>query len=179
MNDNLVFFDGDTIHINLISEVKKGASSVLIALNVIAYLALIPLGIYLAKEVDPAAPIMTLVLAFLIYISLSRVTLWNLYGRELILISEDTFSYQFDYGWYKTDLKTIAIEEGLFLNREDSFNLEGNDMVNLHFYRSFPNDNLIYHFYTSNIRVDAKLWLKLEEILNEIHIQNWPKDLLN
>lgn len=47
------------------------------------------------------------VFTFLVFYLLGRYTLWNLYGREIIQITTKQFSYQFDYGWYKTEMKHI------------------------------------------------------------------------
>lgn len=37
--------------------------------------------------------------------------LWNFYGKELIIISKKSLSYNYDYGFYKTRLNIIPINQ--------------------------------------------------------------------
>ncbi len=48
--------------------------------------------------------------AFVIIVGyfMGRYILWNFYGRESINITSKVLTYQFDYGWFKTEKKDIA-----------------------------------------------------------------------
>lgn len=40
---------------------------------------------------------------------LLRLTLWNTFGKELLIFNENQISYIIDYGWFKDSLKTKEI----------------------------------------------------------------------
>ncbi len=65
--------------------------------------------IYHVGAVDMKAMIMPIA-AFVIIVGyfMGRYILWNFYGLEIIQITPKQFSYQFDYGWFKTEMKHIV-----------------------------------------------------------------------
>ena len=42
-----------------------------------------------------------------------RLTLWNIYGREIIIFKENKFSYNTDYKWFKGKMQHLEINEPL------------------------------------------------------------------
>lgn len=44
------------------------------------------------------------------------LTLWNLYGQELVIITTKSLSYQHVYGWYRTTLMTKEINKALHIS---------------------------------------------------------------
>jgi len=52
-----------------------------------------------------------LLLNMVILFFLSRYTLWNIYGKEYLIISAKSFSYQHDYGFFRTNNTTKSINK--------------------------------------------------------------------
>lgn len=65
--------------------------------------------IYHVGVLDMKAMLMPIA-AFVIIVGyfMGRYILWNFYGREIISITSKVLTYQFDYGWFKTEKKDIA-----------------------------------------------------------------------
>lgn len=60
--------------------------------------------------VNDTKAILMPIAAFVIIVGyfMGRYLLWNFYGREIICINSKVLTYQFDYGWFKTEKKDIA-----------------------------------------------------------------------
>lgn len=59
-----------------------------------------------AQEMGKMLIPVVLMLAFIIFLPL-RYLIWNIAGREFLIVNTKSISYNFDYGIIKTNLKTI------------------------------------------------------------------------
>lgn len=61
------------------------------------------------KELISAFIPILIVSALIIYFPV-RYLLWNLFGKETLIISRKTVSFNYDYGFYSSNLKTIPFQ---------------------------------------------------------------------
>ena len=109
--------DGINIYITLINVSRLIAKIGLIMMCIFLSLPFFIIIIYGGSD-TPGGAAFGLIIFLILYIVLPlRLTIWNLFGKEHLIINTKTFSYQHDYGIILTNLKTQKIDLiGLGLN---------------------------------------------------------------
>ncbi|RKF04761.1 hypothetical protein C8N26_0150 [Tenacibaculum lutimaris] len=103
--------DGINVYVSLRVVSNKIANAFLILVNclVLVILTLVLSKINIKEEPKLILPIIIVPCLFFYFVG--RYCLWNLYGIENIIINKNSLSSSFDYGWYKTNLKTQKVGE--------------------------------------------------------------------
>jgi hypothetical protein len=108
----------------------------------------------------------TLIL-FILFIFLPiRYLLWNLFGKENLIVNTKTISYWYDYGFIRTNLKTIKYDRlatDFLSNRKEN----EKEFGNLIFYNYNKDTNLPELIHQTSVYIELE---KLKEI--DLLIQN-------
>lgn len=167
MNDKLIFSDGSTVYITLISKIHTWVKWVLILLNIGLYCLPVLLIASTSEKEIVKSLFGVLAMSVTFYWFVTRPTLWNIFGRECIIITKDNFSYYRDYGIYKTLVKNIEIEYGIAAYIEDELAYEDEPYVVITFCEYLPNEEY-NEILTTSIKTPEKDYKTILELLDEI-----------
>lgn len=167
MNDQLIFSDGRSIYITLESKVRPFIKWLLIGLNVIFFAGILSLFIFLEPEALIKAIIPMSIFTGFVFYKLTRSMLWNVFGKERMIITKEEFSYQQDFGFYKTALVTIPIEHGIAISAEETLVYRDEKYVTLHFY-SYDEHEIPSLMYISGIKTPAKNYKLITALMDEV-----------
>jgi len=131
-------------------------------------LALIILLIYISSTLslkdEPESVLGVFIFGIFIFFIPFHYLLWNLYGKEYLIINTKSLSYNRDYGIYKTNLKT-KYHKRLGLGFELIRTFENVEYGNLIFNTYNKESDLPELVYSTSINLELK---KINEIENEI-----------
>ncbi len=131
-------------------------------------LTLIILLIYIAStssiKDEPQSVFGIIIFGAFIFFVPFRYLLWNLFGKEHLIINTKTLSYNRDYGIYRTNLKT-KYHERLGLGIEHTRTFENIEYGNLIFNTYNKDSDLPELLYSTSINLELK---KINNIENEI-----------
>ena len=102
--------------------------------------------------------------SFLFYFFIFRYTLWNWFGKELLIINTKSVSYQLDYGFYLTKLKTIPFSR-LGLSSEIIQKTDETSFGKIYFFNYREEDDLPEPIYETAIIIPEN---KVEEIKEHV-----------
>lgn len=109
--------DGINIYITLINEVRFVAKIGLVMMCVFLSFPFVILSIYGGSATSGGAVFGFIVFLIIYIVFPLRLTIWNLFGEEHLILNTKSFSYQHDYGIILTNFKTQKIDLiGLGLN---------------------------------------------------------------
>jgi hypothetical protein len=109
-----------------------------------------------------------LLITILILVFLVRYTLWNFYGRENLIITKKAFSYQHEFGFFKTSQKTIKIDNRVVLEPHEQGQFRGAKQWQLNFISYREDDDLPFVLYAMSLYIpDDGLW-RLEHLLDDM-----------
>lgn len=106
---------------------------------------------------------MILISALIIFFPI-RYLLWNLFGKETLIVNTKTVSYRYDYGILKTNLKTVHFERlgtGFQIIKEEN-EIESGKLL---FYNYRGEDNLPEIIHQTSVLLDT---IDIQEINMEI-----------
>ena len=120
--------------------------------------------LFIFAKIDPvkhgAAIIPLFLVSFLFYYFIVRYTLWNWFGKEHLIINTKSVSTQLDYGWYRTNLKTMNFSR-LGLSSEIIQKTDEQSFGKIYFFNYREEDNLPEEIYQTAILLPEQ---QLEEI---------------
>ena len=174
MNDQLIFSDGRTVYITLESKVRTVIKWILIGLNIVFYSGIIALFVFLPSEDLIKAIIPMSLLTGVVFYKLTRSMLWNVFGKERIQITQETFSYHQDFGFYKMALVSGPIEHGLSIVPEETLVYEDEKYLTLHFY-TYDEHEVPSLMYISGIKTPDNNYKLIIDLLNDLYgVQKEP-----
>lgn len=91
----------------------------------------------------------------LLYIFPIKYLLWNLFGKEHLIINTKSISHSFDYGFIKTNLSTQPVNR-LETYYQQRMSDETNEFGQLVFYNYRQDNNLPELIYTTNALLKKK-----------------------
>jgi hypothetical protein len=167
MNDKLIFSDGSTLYITLESKVQKWVRGLLIMVNIVLFCIPILLLATASKEEIGKVffGVLAMSSAFIFFVTIP--TLWNIFGRECMVITTDNFSYYRDFGIYKTQVKNIPIANGLAAYIQNELVYADEPYVVITFCEYLPNEEY-REILTTSIKTPEKNYKAIQEYLNEI-----------
>ncbi len=170
MIDQTIFCDGINVHATFRSRVNKRVKFALVAANVLLY-GLLIWGI----SQIPANELNTFIfvifgLPFLLFFTVTRYTLWNLFGTETIIINTKSFSYKHDFGWFGLPLKTYPTSNGIRYGIQDDFMENGKLYVSIYF-EFYDENNLPQKLYTTALRTEITSFHKICDFIDDIYRQ--------
>ena len=139
-NQTDISSDGVCVYINSKVGALWFAKVILIVLNLI----LISFSIFFATflfgngDKSPGVLLFLTVFGLVYFFTLGKYTLWNLWGKEFILVNNTSISYQYDYGFYQTKLKTLK------------FNVLGSGFEYVRDFDGVPHGKINFHDYDEN-----------------------------
>ena len=163
MNKQSIFLDRNGVNVILKSEVKPWVKSVLISLNLLMYSGLILLAIFGSKEAIGGVLIGSLIMFF----TLSRFTLWNVYGEETLIINKKSLSYSKEFKLFQTPLKSIMLNNGIHIEISDTFNVESESSAILYFYTNDDFD-VLSEIYRTGIKMEYSSIIYLKHLVDEL-----------
>ena len=167
MNDKLIFCDGTTLYITLESKIKSWVKWILIVLNILLYAIALFLFSMTFIEKDPSYLFAFLTFSGAVFWFVTRSTLWNIFGRESLVITTENLSFQNDYGWYKTKREVKAIEKGLIVFTNRQFAYEDDPYVSVSFFEIL-NEDEAKEIYSTGIKTDERNFKLIHDGLNEL-----------
>ena len=167
MNDQLIFSDGKTLYITLESNIKTWVKVLLILVNVVLYSLPIVLLSFFSADESKEAYLGMIIFAGAIFFFVTRPTLWNIFGRERIVITKYQLSYSRDYGLYKTPVNNVKLEHGLVAYVEDELTYTDDPYVVMSFCEYLPNDDYRL-IITTGIKTPEENYKTILKELNEI-----------
>jgi hypothetical protein len=168
MNDNLIFFDGNVLYITLESKVKNWVKWLLIFVNIAIYSFILYVFTFMPNKAEGSFILPLLIVYGVIYLTLTRMTLWNIYGRECMMISKDNFSYYRDFGLYRTPLVHKELAQGLAVFDQQVIAYEKETHVIISFYECLPNKQF-QEIITTSIKTQVQNLHKIHSLLNEMY----------
>jgi hypothetical protein len=167
MNDKLIFSDGSTLYITLESKVRIWVRILLIMLNVGLFCFPILLLVTTSKEELGKSLFGALGMSTMLFLFVTKPTLWNIFGRECMVITRDNFSYYRDFGFYRTPIKNISIENGLAVFIQNELAYTGEPYIVITFCEYLPNEEY-KEILTTTIKTPEKNYKIIQNLLDEI-----------
>jgi len=176
MNDKFIFSDGINVYATFESKVNKLFKSILILLNVFVYSLLLFAITQIPEEkiLNYAFPI--LLLTVLSFLTLTKYTLWNIYGREILIINTKSFSYQHDYGWFNIKMKTIKTERGILFGIDDQLRKGNKEFVTIWF-EHFDENDVPKPLYNSSIKIEIDSYQQMSKLIHELNDSSYDFSL--
>ena len=166
--NNSVEIESDGINVFATMSVKAKPVGIVILLIFVLFLIVAFILIVSTFEKNEIGKLIlpTLIL-FILFIFLPiRYLLWNLFGKENLIVNTKTISYWYDYGFIRTNLKTIKYDRlatDFLSNRKEN----EKEFGNLIFYNYNKDTNLPELIHQTSVYIELE---KLKEI--DLLIQN-------
>lgn len=167
MNDQLIFSDGGTLYISLESKIRTWVKVLLILVNVVLYSLPIIILTYVPSKETGSSIFVVVAMSTVFFFIATRPTIWNIFGRECMVITIDKFSFYRDFGLYKTPVQNIEIECGLTTYAEQVLAYESESYVIITFCENLPNEEH-REILTTSIKTPVKNYKIIQNLLNEI-----------
>jgi len=131
---NQIHFDNNT----LILKVKKSPLFGRLVLYLITFLSVfLPLSGFILNILDGDGfkflNIVFLLVFGLISFFMLRISLWNTYGKEIIILSEKKLTYIADYKWFKDKIKEFNFEKIYFTLNKVGYEEENKAVLIINF----------------------------------------------
>lgn len=111
---------------------------------------------------------LTILLPIFYSVTLGKYFLWNIYGEEFYIISTNHISYQYNYGIFKTPLKSFEFD--VLENCEDITNPNTRG-TNLLFAKYNAINNLPETIFQTTIKIELEVFLDIISKLEEMKSQ--------
>jgi hypothetical protein len=167
--------DGINVYAKFGVKANRIGKIILIILLALVFLIL-GFGASLVEEKDigkliiPLLILLTLIIAFPV-----RYLIWNMYGKENLVVNTKTISYNYDYGIIKTNLKTINFHRlGTGIQTVQIEN--GIEKGHLFFYNYREEDNLPEVIHETTILIETEKIHELDTAIRTI-FENETKDM--
>jgi hypothetical protein len=143
-----VKIDYDGINVSLLIEVEASRIAKVAMFFVIAF-GIAVLGIALVEWL-----LGLLIAAVLWLILFGWLCLWNLFGKELLIINSKSLSYQHTYGFYVTPLETKRIYRAMNISLVPALEKQGKLLYHLVF-ESFNHNDLPEELYRTALPISS------------------------
>ncbi|WP_432712535.1 hypothetical protein [Pedobacter sp.] len=162
-------YDGISVHLSMEAETSKIAGMVMLFLNLMGF-ALIIVGIV-------EWMLVLLILGILWLLFFGWLTLWNLFGREVITITTRSLNHQHHYGLYKTKLETKKINKALNISLIPAMEHWGENHYQLIF-ESFNDHNMPEEIYRSTLPISETHLQLLKHSIRKLYFKKVHPDYL-
>jgi hypothetical protein len=159
-----VKIDHDGVNVHLLIEVESSRIAK-VALFCVLAIGFALLGIAIAEW------LLGLLIAAALWLALfGWISLWNLFGKELLIINTKSLSYQHTYGFYVTPLETKRIYRAMNISLIPTTEKPGKPLYNLVF-ESFNSNDLPEELYRTALPITAEELEKLKSYLRRVYIE--------
>lgn len=164
-------FDALNIYVTLKVRATRSAKLLLIAFLLIVMFFLILIGkVFNINEFGKALFFMSIFGAVFILFPL-KYLIWNIYGKEGLIINKKNITYYYDYGFIQTNVKTIPFNK-LGYQIEYVKDFQEIEIGELIFYNYREIDDLPQEIYRTTILIDLKEIQMLVENIDELFYEN-------
>jgi len=149
---NRIEISTDTInaYANIEVNASKIGTRILIVFLLIEILLII--GLFTSIESQEIySMIIPIILILIFFVGLPvKYLLWNLYGKEQLIVNTKSISWAYDYGFFQTNLKTVEyniLTSGFEIVRQK----DGADIGRLVFYNIRKDNNLVEQIHQTTV----------------------------
>ncbi|MES2064319.1 MAG: hypothetical protein V4456_20550 [Bacteroidota bacterium] len=107
---------------------------------------------------------------------LTKYTLWNLYGRENVIINTKTVSYQHDYGFFRTGYTTVPFKKGLSLKVGPAKPAENKELLLL--ISSYNDNDLPVDIYTTTLSMPEDDVIRLDTLMKQLFVDKMADEYM-
>jgi len=174
-NVSTVYSDG--INIYIAAEIKSKVAGKLLLGSIL--IVTIAVFLYLLvsvdfKEMGKASIPIILIPCFFLYF-LSKYLLWNIYGQEHIVVNSKTVTYYYNYGFFRTPLKTVFHNRlGISYRITDRF--EDENFGRMLFVNYNQDTNLPEALHETAVEINEKTATEIEKILEKLLFDKFNED---
>ncbi len=111
MNKTRISTDGISVYVSSGVQVSLFPKIILVLCNILIYGFIAWAVFYNSEENDGKTVVGISLLVLLVFCTLTRYTFWNFFGKENIIVNTKVISYNYDYGFFQTKLKTVKINK--------------------------------------------------------------------
>jgi len=154
--------DGVNVHLFIKPETSGIGKVAILAVNLIG---LIILGIGIADWLLGLIAMSAVWLSFC-----GWFTLWNMFGKEMVIINTKSLSFQHTYGFYVTPLETHRINRALNISLVPALQQEGKPRYNLVF-ESFNDNDLPEELYRTALSVSDEELEHLKRMIRRLYFE--------
>lgn len=104
-NNCLIKTDGVCLYVSTEVRAERTGKLMLLVLNLLIWTGIVALIANVEDRAIGEALLLLLIMGVIRHYTLGKYTLWNFFGKESF-INTKSFSYQHDYGFYRTNLTT-------------------------------------------------------------------------
>ena len=169
MKENRFIMDSDGVCLYL----TIGINADLPAKLILGFLNLILLGIIILAVSKGIMVLM--ILSTLCAIPLIRLSFWNIYGKEHLVINTKTMMYQHDYGFFRTNPKLKFFQKGLSMIEKEAAKAGINAQVLLVF-QTFNTYDLPEDVYQTVLPIAKRNADLLIKAINSLFIEKITED---
>lgn len=166
MNKQTIHSDDLNVYVTYESSVKKWVKYLLLFLNILIYGGLILIVANIPDSEMKFFALPVLGFAALIFFTLTWSTVWNAYGKEILIINTKSFSYQKVYGLITTNLKTFRTDDGISMNFNKELTYTKEQYGTIVFFK-YNAANLPETMYQTSIKTSYSNYKELIECLND------------
>tara|TARA_B100000678_G_scaffold267904_1_gene253800 strand:- start:83 stop:601 length:519 start_codon:yes stop_codon:yes gene_type:complete len=169
MDQNILVLKEGKIHFILISQINDFVKKSLILFNILIYSVL-----FYSLITSEQSKLITTFIGVSIsgaafFFLVTRLTLWNIYGKECISISRTELRVHKDYGWFKSEVEVHQLKN-LIIEIRDDFNIKDRRFVTLDF-STDSTDNTPKLIYYTTLKTPFEEYQKLVE-MTDLLFQN-------
>jgi len=107
---------------------------------------------------------------------LTKYTLWNIYGRENVIINTKNVTYQHDYGFFKTDYTILPINKGLSLKVAPAKPTENKELLIK--MTSYNDNDLPVEIYTMALSVPEDDVIRLNMLMKQLFVDKMAEEYM-
>jgi hypothetical protein len=119
-----------------------------------------------------------LAMAALWLIFFGWITLWNFFGKELVIINTKSLSYQHTYGFYITPLETKKINRAMNISLLPAGETKGTPHYNLVF-ESFNENDLPEELYRTALPISEDELTLLKKYIRRLYFEKVSPDFVS
>ncbi len=164
--------------INAYIKIRVNASKIgtrILSFFVIAEVIAVLVGLFHIKSEEVVSLIIPILIIIFLFIGLPlKYLLWNLFGNEVLIVNTKSISWSYDYGFFKTNLKTVKYHR--LGTAYDKVRGEKEEEVGrLTFYNFREEDNLLEFIHQTTILLSREDIQNIDRQISDI----FTNDFLN
>lgn len=159
--------DGINVYVNASVEINPFLKIFISVIAIIVFGLFILLITHISHTEVKEFIIPVLLMSFLLIYFVARPVMWNLFGKETLIINTKTISYCYDYGLIKTNLKTVKFHK-LGTGYEKVKYFDKVEFGKLNFVDIKQEDNLPYQIHETTVLLPHDKISEIDTQISEV-----------
>jgi len=174
---NVVDISSDGINVYLSFVVKTNRILKVLLVVVLLFVVVLLGFLFFTLDIkeEPKLIFPMVIIPVLIFYLLIRYVLWNLFGKEVVIINRKSISSSLDYGLYKTNLKTVLVDR-LGFRKEFVREFELIKYGNINFYNYNKLTNLPELIHSTSVELTLEEIINIHDKVSEIFIDDFNEE---